>query len=359
MRVLVATITHRADDARIFARQIPAMVDAGIDVVAIAPWRASGVSPDARLTAIDVPRTRGRRRIWPLIKALHHIRISDADLILVHDPELAFALSRSKLRTRVVWDVHEDLPAALATKSYLPRVVRPLLSRAAAHLERRTEKALAGLLLAEERYATRFQKRHPIVLNLPRVSGDLPLHSSSQKRVVYVGSITQARGLLPMLNLAQHLQPDGISLLLIGEIPSMEDQALVQAAPNVTWTGPLANAHALELVQESMAGLSLLGDLPNYRHSMPTKVLEYMSRGIPVISTPLPVAVAALSGNGIIVSFDPAKSVTEAATAIRELAANPTKREALRQAAFDRVRDAYNWNIAQQDFVAALKRILS
>ncbi len=40
----------------------------------------------------------------------------------------------------------------------------------------------------------------------------------------------------------------------------------------------------------ALAGLSLLHDEPNFRHSLPTKVVEYMARGVPVVTTPLPAA---------------------------------------------------------------------
>lgn len=357
MRVLVATITHRADDARIFAREIPALLDAGFDLTVVAPFRASGVTPDVRIKAIDVPRTQGRRRLVPLMRALRAIRTEPADLILVHDPELAFALALGELRTKVIWDVHEDVPAALRTKTYLPSVVvRPFVSALAARWERSVEGRLRGLLLAERRYADRFRRPHPIVLNLPRVSETLPT-ATPERRVAYVGSITRARGLDAMLALAERLEDDRISLLLIGEIPAKADRDRVRAATNVTWTGPLPNHHALELVQQSLAGLSLLHDLPNYRHSMPTKVLEYMSRGVPVISTPLPEAVEALAGHGVIVSFDPTTSVGEAAAALRALAADEGQRNQMRDEAFLRVREQYNWNRAQHDFVAALREL--
>ena len=43
----------------------------------------------------------------------------------------------------------------------------------------------------------------------------------------------------------------------------------------------MPNADALRLVEGSLAGLSLLQDEENFRHSMPTKVAEYMARGVP------------------------------------------------------------------------------
>jgi isopropylmalate/homocitrate/citramalate synthase len=63
----------------------------------------------------------------------------------------------------------------------------------------------------------------------------------------------------------------------------------------LTWHGFVSNDRAMTLIDGSLAGLSLLQDLPNYRHSMPTKILEYMAHGVPVITTPLPAAVSLLA----------------------------------------------------------------
>lgn len=59
-----------------------------------------------------------------------------------------------------------------------------------------------------------------------------------------------------------------------------------QAAGLVRWYGFVPNGEALKMVDGALAGLSLLHDEPNYRHSLPTKVVEYMAHGVPVITSP-------------------------------------------------------------------------
>ena len=88
------------------------------------------------------------------------------------------------------------------------------------------------------------------------------------------------------------------------------------------WHGFVPNEQALRLVEGALAGLSLLQDEANFRHSMPTKVAEYMARGVPVITTPLPLAVELVEAPtcGFVVPFnDP----TGAAEAILGLDADP------------------------------------
>lgn len=354
MRVLVATITHRADDARIFARQIPALLDAGHDVTAVAPWRASGVVPDARVRAVDVPRARGRDRLTPLRRAMaalqaHH---GNHDVVLVHDPELALACALVSWRDRVIWDVHEDPAASISTRSYLPAPMRRLAPSGVRAAERWIESRL-HLILAERAYAQRFARPHPVVLNLPTVP--VLANADLQQQIVYVGSLTWARGVRAMLATAEALEAHGIRVVLIGEAHGDDVRQSITRARNVDWRGPQSNAAALSVVRESLAGLSLLADEPNYRHSMPTKVLEYMAQGTLVISTPLPLAVDVLGGEGVIVPFDATgEQIAAEVVALRD---DVHRRSVLRTAAHERVARSYNWDVAQAGFVEALAAV--
>jgi glycosyltransferase involved in cell wall biosynthesis len=64
------------------------------------------------------------------------------------------------------------------------------------------------------------------------------------------------------------------------------------------------------MLDGALAGLSLLHDEPNFRHSLPTKVVEYMARGVPVVTTPLPAAAELARGYecGFVVPFGDPKA---------------------------------------------------
>ena len=196
------------------------------------------------------------------------------------DPELLVAVpwaQTQRTRTAVVWDVHEDLGAALLTKSYVPAALRKPLAQVVRIVERWAEHRCT-LLLAEKGYQARFHKSHPLVLNLPYVADEMPTGQRA-RQAIYVGSITQERGLNLMIDLANALTPHNIVVRLIGETHSESDAAAIHDCQNIIWNGALPNAEAMAEVERSMVGLSLLADIPNYRHSMPTKILEYMEIG--------------------------------------------------------------------------------
>ena len=141
MRVVVCTVVHHPADARIFYREIQALLDAGHDVTYIAPHEESAAHAPVRdenqgqsqdqgsservrgsLRLVAIPRASGRRRVGALRTARMAMadQAAGADLLLVHDPELLLVLPPKGKRPPTVWDVHEDTVAALTTKAWLP-----------------------------------------------------------------------------------------------------------------------------------------------------------------------------------------------------------------------------------------------
>ena len=58
-RVLVLTVVHDPEDARIRHRQIPALLDAGFEVAYAAPFSAFNRTPPEGVRGVDVPRAQG------------------------------------------------------------------------------------------------------------------------------------------------------------------------------------------------------------------------------------------------------------------------------------------------------------
>lgn len=246
-----------------------------------------------------------------------------ADLLLVHDPELLLVLPPRSKRPPTVWDVHEDTAAALTTKAWLPAWLRPIAAGGVISAEHLAERRL-HLLLAEHGYNARFAGTHPVVPNTTYVP-EAPVPPAGPKRVVYVGHISPDRGSGEMTELGRLLRPHGIAVELIGPADAAARAHIEAAGEAVHARGFVPNAEAMRLVDGALAGLSLLRDEANFRHSMPTKVAEYMARGVPVVATPLPLAVQLVEAadGGFVVPFDDPRA---AADAILKLDADPDLR---------------------------------
>ncbi|MFC6080853.1 glycosyltransferase [Sphaerisporangium aureirubrum] len=354
MKVCVGTIVHHPEDARIMHRQIRALLEAGHEVTYVAPFTHCNVTPIPEIRAIDVPRAVGLRRRGALSAARAALRrgSKDADLLLVHDMELLFALPRRRPPT--VWDVHEDTVGALDTKPYLPASARRILPGLIQRIESRAERRLR-LILAEASYRERFTGNHPVVPNTTYVP-ETPPPPPGANRIVYVGQLSEARGTLEMIELARRLRPHGIRLDLIGGAdpqvrPMLRD---AQREGLLDWFGYVPNNHALRMAEGALAGLSLLHDVPNYRHSLPTKIIEYMARGVPVVTTPLPLA-ASIVGRaacGMIVPYGDVDAVAQAVLRLRD---DPERRTVMGSRGYSEARGQYHWPDQARDFVAHLE----
>jgi len=368
MHVVVCTVVHHPADARIFYREIRALLDAGHDVTYIAPHGEPGQRPVhdegqdldfpertvGSLTTVAIPRAVGRRRLGALraAKAAMAAQVAGADLLLVHDPELLLVLPPRRRRPPTVWDVHEDTAAALTTKSWLPSWLRALAAGGVHTAERLAERRL-HLMLAERGYQDRFGATHPVVPNTTYVPPQAA-PPSGPRRVVYVGWLSPDRGSAEMVELGRLLKPHGIGVELIGQADAAARAHIEAGGEFVHWHGFVPNAEALRLVEGALAGLSLLQDEANFRHSMPTKIAEYMARGVPAVSTPLPLAAELVEAAdaGFVVPFNDPRA---AADAILKLDADPDLRVHLGQRAHAYALSNLAWAPHAAAFVAELE----
>jgi glycosyltransferase involved in cell wall biosynthesis len=384
MHVVVCTVVHHPADARIFYREIQALLDAGHDVTYIAPHGesraalrapvperaapaagtagaagggpggAAGARPRGTLTPVTIPRASGRRRLGALraARAAMAERAAGADLLLVHDPELLLALPPRGKRPPTVWDVHEDTAAALTTKAWLPAWLRPVAAGGVVSAERLAERKL-HLILAEHGYNARFAGTHPVVPNTTNVPA-AAAPPSGQKRVVYVGWLSPDRGSAEMTELGRLLRPHGVAVHLVGQADAVARAHIEAAGDAVTWHGFVPNTEAMRLVDGALAGLALLQDEANFRHSMPTKVAEYMARGVPVIATPLPLAVQLVEAaeGGFVVPFNDPRAAAEA---VLRLEADPDLRAKMGLRAHDYALANLAWPPHAAAFVARLE----
>ncbi|MCG7202431.1 glycosyltransferase [Streptomyces arenae] len=362
MRILVVTVVHHPEDARILHRQIGALRDRGHHVVYAAPFAAREVLPRPDLEGIDLPRAAGRSRRDAVgaARALLAQRGHEADVVLLHDPELLLALPGTLRRWRrsgtapvVVWDVHEDTAAALTTKRWIPRPLRAPLRFGVRAAERLAERHLR-LLLAEDAYQARFRRTHPVVPNFTTAPVRAP-EPPGTERVVYVGHLSRARGALDLIETARHLGPGPRVEVAGAADPDVRDALTAADRDGVLrWHGFLPNDRALALFSGALAGLSLLHDHPNYRHSRPTKVVEYMAHGVPVITTPTPLAAEMVErhGCGIVVPY---RDPRAAAEAIRRLGADAILRHTAAQRGREAALTHFNWADKAAEFTYCLE----
>ncbi|WP_019878153.1 glycosyltransferase [Sporichthya polymorpha] len=355
MRVLVMTVVHHPEDARILHREIASLTAAGHSVVYAAPFSARGVTPRDGLEGVDLPRSAGRNRLGAVkaARAAYRRLRDEVDITVLHDPELLLAVAGAHRGRPVVWDVHEDTAAALGMKAWLPRPARVPLAAAVRLAESAAERSV-HLLLAEHGYVGRFRRPHPVVPNQTLVPAQVPPPGAD--RAVYLGAITLERGAAEMVAVARRLAPEGVRVELIGGADAAATPLLEQAVADgvLDWAGFQPNDTALARLPGALTGLSLLTDQPNYRHSMPTKVIEYMAHGLPVVTTPNPPAADLVTrhGCGTVVGWD---DPAAAAAAVLRLRDDAERRVAYGRRGHEAALAEHDWRTAGEKFVAQLE----
>lgn len=359
LRILVVTVVHDPEDARIRYRQIPALQDAGHRVAYAAPFTAFARTPPAGVRPYDLPRARGRRRMQAVIAARNLIaRVGPmVDVVLMHDPDLLLAIvGQRRWVGPVVWDVHENTAAALSMRPWVPAAMRPGLGMAV-RLAERVAESTSHILLAESGYRERFRSEHPVVPNavqVPRQQPPIP----GDSRVVYLGKLTRSRGAREVIELARRV-PE-VQVEVIGPAESDVAPELERACREGTlhWTGFLPNDEALRRLPGALAGVSLLHDEPNYHYSPPTKIMEYMAHGLPVITTPNPASRALIdeSGGGAVVPF---RDVTRSAQILRNWIADVEERVLLGARAYEYARSCLDWSVHAIHFVDTIEELAS
>lgn len=352
MHIAVATCAHRGNDARIAHRQISALIAAGHDVTLISPAPLPFIDP--RLTHMEIRRAVGRRRIHSWREVRRALRPLRVDVLIIHDPELLWVIPSSCAHA-LVWDVHEDFEAAILDRSYIPRGVRSLvklLVRIAAILA----KSRFHIAVAERSYQTRFPGAQVVPNSTVVPEECAPL--TRPDRVVYVGRISTSRGLHEMIELGR-MGSGRYRVELTGAVDAADEAALRSAALDgeVVWHGFKPNDEALCQIEGALVGLSLLHRQPNFEHSVPTKIIEYGSRGVPVIASRLDRTVELVGDiGGFIVDVG---DVAAAHDVIRSLQDDPHLRERVGINTHTAVLNRYNWTVDGARFVEFIEALVA
>lgn len=283
------TVVHWPDDTRIRERLIRTL---STDFEIIYATRTPGPTDESGIHHVELPGSRIARNLGAFRVAL----TETWDVMVIHDPELVVCgvLTKVLRRRPVVYDVHEDVPASAFTRSWVPDLLRGPLSVFMKWLMRLAERVVL-ITLAEPGYQRLFSNKHPVFVNYPDSSGYPPPGGDPTGPAVYLGDVTEQRGV------GEAVAACGLSsvpLRVIGRVGSDLKARLEGAAvgEGIQVEGQVPNPVALKMLAAASVGLAPLRDLPNYRNSQPTKILEYLAMGLPVVASDLPGTRAMVEG---------------------------------------------------------------
>lgn len=372
VRITHVTSVHDADDPRINSKECRVLADAGFRVSLLAPGSTPAAAPtdgEAVVRVVTMPRYAGRLKRMTLgnLEAVRRGLRLRSHAYHLHDPELfPAAIAFRAAGRRVVMDIHEDVPAQIRSKAWIAPSLRGSLSWLAKRWEAVILHVANRVVVAEPGVYARFPSgRATLVQNFPR--GDefedvsTTPYPERPNDLVYVGSISEARGLFSMIRAAAAMDPAlNVTLRLAGGFHSDGLRARAEREPGWERTrdlGWLSRDQVVALLGGVRIGMVVLHRLPNYVDAQPTKLFEYMMAGLPVISSDFPRWRQIIEPANCGLLVDPS-SEHEIAAAVRWLLEHPEEAREMGERGRQEVRDHFSWDAEGQRLVRMYTSLL-
>jgi glycosyltransferase involved in cell wall biosynthesis len=136
-----------------------------------------------------------------------------------------------------------------------------------------------------------------------------------------------------------------------------EEIGQYQEWKSVKFLGYLNREDVNKILSESKVGLVTLHPIPNYLESLPVKMFEYMSAGIPVVASDFPLWKEIIEGNKCGICVDPLNP-KEIAKAVNYIIDNPKEAQKMGENGKKAVENKYNWKIEEKKLLNLYKGIL-
>lgn len=377
-RICHITNEHPRYDTRIFLKMCRTLAESGYEVTLL----CADDLPEEKVSGVHlIPAARKpvsrRERATKTVKALYKKALEiDADVYQLHDPELIPLCRKLKKKGyRVIFDSHEDFPAQIMDKSWIPRWVRQIVSIAYTYLEKQVAKKLDYVFSVTEPITERFAgygvktetiHNYPLLTEFRFLEIVKTEYSDKGKKdqegrktppvLCFTGNISITRGMRQMFKVMETVDAQ---LVLAGKIFVNEDaefEQLLSKHLNVEFRGPYTREEMIEIYRESDAALLLFLPIQNHLQSLPNKLFEYMAGGLPVIASNIDFWKPIFEKHQCGIQVDPtdSKSVTDAVTYILS---NPREARHMGEKGRRAVEEEYNWERESRKLLAVYQHL--
>ncbi|HET8924043.1 MAG TPA: glycosyltransferase family 4 protein [Candidatus Acidoferrum sp.] len=360
------TSVHTALDGRIFHKECRSLARAGfqVTIVGAVPQSRDLISDGVHIKSIHRESSRFARMTRTVWRVYREARKQQADIYHFHDPELipAGLLLRATGR-HVIYDIHEDVPKDILSKTYLPVWSRGTIAWLMERLESAVSRHFSGLVAVTPSIAGRFEapgRRTVVVHNYPHHREIVSQAQGSaweerEASVGYIGLVSVQRGIREIVQALDLLsKTTTVRLELAGnqypEDLCSRELSLHQGWAHVRYHGLLDQPSAFRLLHRVRAGLVLFHPEPNHVEAMPQKIFEYMGAAIPVIASDFPLWRRVLGDTGCGILVDPSDPHA-IARAIEFVLTHPKEAEEMGRRGQSAVLERYNWDIEAKKLV--------
>lgn len=290
------TTVHPRYDIRIFVKECSTLANNGYTVsLIVADEYADEMKNGVQIFSIGKALSRKDRILSHSRKIMQKVLSLNPDIVHFHDPELMpLGLKLQKMGIKVIYDVHEDNPKQVLNKYWLPKLIRPIISKLVKRLEKKCAQKLSAIVTATPLIEKRFRQynnntitihNYPIINELGRSENN---YAEREYSLCYIGSISKTRGIVPLV---ESLSISKLKLELAGTFSGDIDINQIKnlvGGENVNYHGVLTREEIATLLHKTKIGIVTLLPTPSYIESLPIKMFEYMLAGIPLVASNFP-----------------------------------------------------------------------
>lgn len=358
-------------DTRIFVKQCHALTEVGYKVVLL----VNDLEPDEIVDNIQIIscnynyKNRLKRIIISSKLFLQKAIEIDADIYQIHDPELLpLGLKLIKMGKNVVYDAHEDFPAQILEKKWIPLLIRKPLSIIANFYFKKNLNKFDFILSVTPHIVEKLKEstsKVELITNYPIIKSDsisnlstLEDYSKRGNKLIYAGTIYDYSHQEDVINAIENIE--NTFLLLVGTVTEKYKALLSKQTSwdKVILKNRVDKNELVKLFSESIIGLAIYDYLPNLGYKKGTlgsnKLFEYMEAGLPVICTDYELWKEIIDKYKCGIYVNP-HNIDEIREAILYLINNKEKAYEMGQNGRKAVLEHYNWDTQKEIYLRLYK----
>ena len=361
------TSAHTRNDTRIFLKMCISLAKNKNFSVSFIVADGKGDEIKNNVKIVDVGAKVGGRilRMTKTVKKIFEKAVElNSDVYHLHDPELIpIGLKLKKLGKKVVFDSHEDVGKDIISKDWIPYIIRKFVSITYNSYEKYACKKFDYIITATPYIKNKFlniNKNSIDINNFPilgELSNDTPW-SEKKDEVCYVGGIAQIRGIKELVKAMEFTTKTKLNLIgAFSEKMVEEETKSYKGWQKINEFGFLGRDQVANVMSCSKAGIVTFHPLPNHIDAQPNKMFEYMSAGLPIITSNFPLWKEIVEGNNCGICINPLEP-KEIAQAIEYIITHSNEAKQMGQNGKKAVLEKYNWGVEEKKLFEIYKELI-
>lgn len=373
-KVCMISTVHNAEDVRIFHKEAKSLKKAGYHICLIARYPQNSLVEGIEIRALPEVHSKIRRMVMAPFRALAMAVNVRASIYHFHDPELLFIGYLLKIFTKsaVIYDAHEDFPATVFARDWIPEWLQPVLSRMVDFLELTISRKFDAVITADPAVAQRFSRIHKkvtILYNVPLKELIVLQSADSQERersLVHIGSLSRSRGVWflrdvidELVSMEVEFQMDFFVNETSRDIKEDFGSQIAEAGLNsyVNMYEAIPYSALLQELRNYRIGLIPFLDMDKYHKNIATKMFDYMASELAIVASDLPpqrLVIGAVECGKLIEPEDPQAF----ARAIKDLLADSAEVKRMGKNGWLAIQSQFNWEEEEKKLLKLYQDLL-